>query len=229
MCRRYYRSTHKPESSGLFGLSEIETARLFSNSKCDISPATFQPIILERSDPASREIVIMRWGMIPRFAKSDVLYKACSTMNAKAETLTTRTMWSVPLHSGRCLVPVSGFYEWKVADIDRQFYAVEMTDGRPFALAGLWDAWINPLTDQKILSYSIITTDSNVLLHNVSTRMPAIIAASDYKRWLSRDCLNGPPDDLLRPFPPEKMKIVGAFDDYELQFECPEKSQRGEF
>jgi putative SOS response-associated peptidase YedK len=106
------------------------------------------------------------------------------------------------------------FYEWKVSDIDRQFYAVEMTDGRPFALAGLWDAWKNPVTDQEILSYSIITTGSNVLLHNVSTRMPAIIAASDYKRWLSRNGPNGPPYDLLRPFPPENMTIVEVFNDY---------------
>jgi putative SOS response-associated peptidase YedK len=213
MCRRYYRSPYKPDSAGLFGLSWIETAPLISDSKSDISPTTFQPVIREQTDPASREIVMMRWGMIPRFAKSDALYKACNTMNAKAETLTTRTMWSVPLHSGRCLVPVSGFYEWKVSDIDRQFYAVEMTDGRPFALAGLWDAWKNPVTDQEVLSYSIITTDSNVLLHNVSTRMPAIIAASDYKRWLSRDDPNRPPYDLLRPFPPEDMTIVEAFDD----------------
>jgi putative SOS response-associated peptidase YedK len=216
MCRRYYRSPHKPESTELFGLSGIETAPWFSNSKCDISPTTFQPVILERSDPANREIAIMRWGMIPRFAKSDVLYKACNTINAKAETLTSRTMWSVPLHSGRCLVPVSGFYEWKVSDGDRQFYAVEMTDGRPFALAGLWDAWKNPRTDQEIRSYSIITTDSNDLLENVSTRMPAIIAASDYKRWLARDGPNGPPYDLLRPFPPKNLTIVEAFDDYQI-------------
>lgn len=213
MCRRYYRSPHKTDSEDLFGLSWIETAPLFSNSRRDISPTTFQPIILERSDPAIREIVTMRWGMIPRFAKSDALYKACNTMNAKAETLTTRTMWSVPFHSGRCLVPVSGFYEWKVSSIDRQLYAVEMTDGTPFALAGLWDAWKSPVTDQEILSYSIITTDSNVLLHNISTRMPAIIAASDYERWLSRDSPDGPPYDLLRPFPSEDMIIAEVFDD----------------
>jgi putative SOS response-associated peptidase YedK len=184
MCRRYYRSSHELESTVLFGLSGIETAPLFSNSKCDISPTTFQPVILERSDSASREVISMRWGMIPRFAKSDALYKACNTINAKAETLAKRAMWSVPLHGGRCLVPVSGFYEWKVSDVDRQFYAVEMTDGRPFALAGLWDTWKNPVTGHEVLSYSIITTNSNDLLDNVSTRMPAIIAASDYKRWL---------------------------------------------
>jgi putative SOS response-associated peptidase YedK len=169
----------------------------------------------------------MRWGMIPRFAKSDALYKACNMMNAKAETLTTRAMWSVPLHSGRCLVPVSGFYEWKVSDVDRQFYAVEMIDGRPFALAGLWDAWKNPITDQKILSYSIITTDSNDLLDNVSTRMPAIIASSDYKRWLAKDGPNGPPYDLLRPFPPKNMTIVDAFDDYQTSIRNPNRNEEG--
>jgi putative SOS response-associated peptidase YedK len=131
-------------------------------------------------------------------------------MNARAETLETKAMWSVPLQSGRCLVPVSGFYEWKASDAGEKLYAVEMATREPFALAALWDCWKNPVNRQEILSYTIITTESNDLLTKISTRMPVIVESRDFDRWL--DDRQEPPYDLLRPYPGEKMSLLELFE-----------------
>jgi putative SOS response-associated peptidase YedK len=145
MCRRYYRSFHESGMEALAGLSATDNSAIFPQGRCDVNPTTFQPVILERPSSRNRQLVTMRWGMIPRFAKSLSLFRGSATMNAKAETLSMRTMWLAPLYSGRCLVPVSGFYEWTDSDLDRKSYAVEMADRKPFALAALWDSWKNPL------------------------------------------------------------------------------------
>jgi putative SOS response-associated peptidase YedK len=208
MCRRYYRSFHESGMEALAGLSTTDNSAIFPQERCDVIPTTFQPVILEIPSSRNRQLVTMRWGMIPRFAKSLALFRGSATMNAKAETLSMRSMWLAPLYNGRCIVPVSGFYEWKDSDLDRKSYAVEMTNRKPFALAALWDSWKNPLNDQEILSYSIITTQSNNLLDCVSTRMPVIVEACNYDRWLTRDEKSNPPYDLLRPLASEKMTLT---------------------
>jgi putative SOS response-associated peptidase YedK len=92
-----------------------------------------------------REMVAMRWGMVPHFAKSLADFKGYSTINAKAETLTTQAMWRVPFQRRRCLVPADGFYEWKALDTKtKQPYAFTIRSGEPFAFAerfvsGVWD------------------------------------------------------------------------------------------
>ncbi len=85
----------------------------------------------------------------------------------------------------------------------KQPYAFKMTDGAPFAFAGLWDAWREP-DGGWLQSFSIVTTEANELMSPVHTRMPVILHPRDYSRWLDRDT-DRPPIDLLRPFESELM------------------------
>ncbi len=131
----------------------------------NVAPTSFQPVIREQRETGERELVMMRWGMIPNFAKSLAEFKGMSTINAKAEAVTTNAMWRVPFKRRRCLIPADGFYEWKKIDEkSKQPYAFSMKDGEPFAFAGLWDAWRDPAADNNWLqSFTIITTDPNEL------------------------------------------------------------------
>jgi putative SOS response-associated peptidase YedK len=81
----------------------------------------------------------------PHFAKSLAEFKGFSTINTRAESIMKSAMWRVPFQRRRCLVPADGFYEWKKIDPKtKQPYAFAMTDGEPFAFAGLWDVWKEP-------------------------------------------------------------------------------------
>jgi putative SOS response-associated peptidase YedK len=83
-------------------------------------------------------------------------------------------------------------------------YAFSMSDGAPFAFAGVWDGW-KDLDGGWLQSYSIITTTPNELTATVHNRMPVILEPKDYNRWLDRVDGERPPVDLLRPFPAEEM------------------------
>ena len=179
----------------------------------NVAPSTFQPVVRAGKETGGRELVLMRWGMVPYFAKSAAEFKGFSTINAKAETVVANAMWRRPFERRRCLVPVDGFYEWKRIDAKpdakkaakiKQPFAFGMQDGAPFALAGLWDAWKGP-DGTWLQSYTVITTDANALMVPVHNRMPVILKPSDYDRWLARDNAR-PPVDLLRPFDAEKME-----------------------
>src|SRR5207248_9328433 len=98
----------------------------------------------------------------------------------------------------RCLVPASGFYEWKRLDEkNKQPFAFDLLNGRMIAFAGLWDGWKDPANRVRLRSYTIITTGANELMAPIHDRMPAILHPSDYDRWLDRDSdPDRPPLDL---------------------------------
>jgi putative SOS response-associated peptidase YedK len=199
MCGRYYRRSDKQRLAEAFRLGKLPDGFVLPPD-FNVAPTTFQPVVVNHRETAERELTPMRWGMVPFFAKSAAEFKGFSTINARAETVTTNAMWRRPFERRRCLVPADGFYEWKALDPKtRQPYAFAMRDGAPFAFAGLWDAWREP-DGGWLRSFAIITTDPNELTAKVHNRMPVILKPADYDRWLSRDEGERPPLDLLRPF-----------------------------
>ena len=144
-------------------------------------------MIRANKETGERELEMMRWGLVPYFAKSPVDFKGFSTINAKAESVATAATWRRPFEKRRCLVPADGFYEWKkLSEKTKQPYRFTMNTGEPFAFAGLWDAWKEP-SGGWLISYAIITTDANEVMQPVHNRMPVILKPADYDRWLSRD------------------------------------------
>ena len=205
MCGRYYRRSDKQRIAEAYRLGEIPFDLVLPDWDFNVAPTTFQPVIRQSRDSRDRELVLMRWGLVPYFTKQLSDVKGLSTINAKAEGIEKSPTWRVPVLRRRCLVPADGFYEWKRLDAKtRQPFAFRMADDAPFAFAGLWDAWKAP-DGSWLQSYSIITTDANELMAKVHNRMPVILHAKDYERWLDRDA-DRPPIDLLRPYEAEGMR-----------------------
>jgi putative SOS response-associated peptidase YedK len=152
---------------------------------------------------AGNEGRLMRWPLIPSFAK-DMQLKY-STSNATAERLLESAVYNRLIHKRRCLIPISGFYEWQGAKPPKTPYYVYLKSEEIFALAGLWDTWKKP--DGSLLSsVTVITTEPNDLMRRIHRRMPVILQREDEEPWL--DCGANPFDKvqaLVQPFPSELM------------------------
>jgi putative SOS response-associated peptidase YedK len=207
MCGRYYRKTDKQAIAEAFHVAEVHDFPL-PPWDYNVAPTTSQPIIRNNRDTGERELVLLRWGLVPFFTKSLAEFKGFSTINARAEGIATSRTYREPFKKRRCLVPASGFYEWKRLDPkDKQPFAFDLANGKMIAFAGLWDAWKDPANGQWLQSFTIVTTDANELMAPVHDRMPVILHESDFDRWLSRDDNPAhPPIDLLRPFPADEME-----------------------
>ena len=210
MCGRYVRRSDKQRIAEAFRLGQLPESFILPPDY-NVAPATFQPVIRLNRDTGEREIVMMRWGLIPYFAKAAADFKGFSTINAKAETVQEKALWRGPFQKRRCLVPADGFYEWlKLDPKTRQPFAYSLRDGYPFAFAGLWDAWKDPANGEYLQTFAIITTTANELTGKVHDRMPVILNPKDYDRWLERGTAEQPPVDLLRPYEADEMTATKA-------------------
>jgi putative SOS response-associated peptidase YedK len=108
-------------------------------------------------------------------------------INARSDTVATKPSFRSAFKKRRCLIPADGFYEWKKLDKGKQPYFIHMRDDEPFAFAGIWEAWDNPDDGKEVQSCTIITTDANALMKTIHDRMPVILPASAYDRWLDSD------------------------------------------
>ncbi|MEJ2718431.1 MAG: SOS response-associated peptidase [Deltaproteobacteria bacterium] len=157
-------------------------------------------------DSDRRKFVMLRWGLIPFWAKDiKIGYK---TINARSETAPGKPAFRSAFKKRRCLIPADGFYEWKSAKGKREPYLVRLKDEQLFAFAGLWERWKGP-DDDVIESCTILTTGANEFLSPIHDRMPVILPARDYHAWL--DPLVEEPETLLSllvPYPPDEMTAV---------------------
>ncbi|MEO5656011.1 MAG: SOS response-associated peptidase [Nitrosospira sp.] len=125
---------------------------------------------------------MMRWGLIPYWAKDT---KKLSVMNnARAETIAEKPTFREFFRQRRCLIPASGFYEWKTKGKRKQPYFISSRDGRPFSFAGIWSTWKAANTGESIDSCTIITTECNALMQPIHDRMPVILSPEDWAAWL---------------------------------------------
>jgi putative SOS response-associated peptidase YedK len=157
------------------------------------APTSKLPVVV--SADGSRILTLMRWGLIPSWAKDSKL--GYSTFNARAETLATRAAFRGAWQAGRrCLVLADGYYEWR--DTDKQPFAVALANRGPMTLAGLWDEWRSP-AGERVKSFAIITTTGNALLAPLHDRMPTVIPPDGWDDWLGENSMNeGVVKTLLR-------------------------------
>src|SRR5215472_14415619 len=153
---------------------------------------------------------MMKWGLVPHWAKDDKLQY--STFNARAEEFTTkpafRDAWK---RDQRCLVVTDGFYEWKKLDAKgklKQPHAIAMADDGQMVMAGLWAKWKSPTSGEEVLSCTILTSEPNNAMGELHDRMPVILAEIDWPKWLGEE----PTSEqdllaLLRPCRDEDLKI----------------------
>ena len=181
-------------------------ARYTFGSRYNVRPTDTMPIITWGED-GRRRLELARWGLVPSWWKESGPPKF-STINARAETLASSSMWRGPFKMSRCLVPASGFYEWPEKGKGKPPVFVYPRDHKMFAFAGVADTWSNPETGERVRSYSIVTVGPNSLMEPVHDRMPAILEDEAVSLWM--DPLTKDPDVLARvllPYPAELMTM----------------------
>lgn len=133
-----------------------------------------------------------RWGLIPHWAKDEKIgYKL---INARAETVSEKPSFRSAFKQRRCLIPASGFYEWKKVGSQKQPYYFQLKGSPVFAMAGLWETWKSS-TGETVESFTIITTEANDIVSQIHNRMPVIIPREGYNKWFSLENA-----ELLKPY-----------------------------
>ena len=170
-------------------------------------PPTMPMLVAMRSVDGRRIPQMMKWGLIPHWAKDSKLQY--STFNARSEEFTTKPAFKDAWKWGqRCLVLTNGFYEWKKLDAKtKQPYAIVMKDRSLYGFAGLWERWKDKASGEVVRSFTIITTEPNEVCAPIHDRMPVIVDPANYGKWLGEE----PVDPMrllmmLNPFPAEQME-----------------------
>jgi len=146
----------------------------------NVAPKSVQPVVRLNRDSGNREFALLRWGLVPFWAR-DAKF-TYSTINARAEEAATKPAYREALKKRRCLVPANAFYEWQRLDAKKkQPYAIALKSGEPYAFAGLWERW-QPKEGVALETFTILTTDPNALMEPIHNRMPVILEPKDYDR-----------------------------------------------
>ena len=222
MCARYTLRCGAAAVGSLFDLDEV----LEFAPRYNIAPTQDVPGVVANAH-GTRVLRTYRWGLIPRWA--DDLGIGQRMINARSESLQERPAFRDAFRQRRCLLPADGFYEWVEEEVARavpsdpqaslfgdaqepavikttvvkQPYHIRRLDGRPFAFAGLWDAWTSP-EGHAVESCTVVTTEPNDLLRPIHDRMPVILSPDAFDLWLDpefeeAEALNA----LLVPCDPE--------------------------
>ena len=151
------------------------------NPRYNIAPTQQIPVVRQHPKEPRRDLALMRWGLIPAWAKDTS--GAARMINARSETAHTLTAFREAMKLRRCLVPADGFYEWQRRGSSKQPFCFEVGDSELFAFAGLWERWRDP-GGQWLKSCTILTTTPNAVTSAVHDQMPVIVHPDSYDLWL---------------------------------------------
>lgn len=147
----------------------------------NIAPTQAIPVIRQNSKEPRRELSLVRWGLIPSWAKDSS--GAARMINARSETAATKPAFRDALRFCRCLIPADGFYEWQRTGTAKQPYCIEVNKGELFAFAGLWERWKDS-GGKLVETCLILTTTPNAVTAAIHDRMPVILDPDGYDLWL---------------------------------------------
>jgi len=166
----------------IFGLVEHPTI----HPRYNIAPTQQIPIIRQYAD-GQNHLDHLHWGLIPSWAKDRSI--GSKMINARSETVTEKPAYRQAVRYRRCVVPSSGFYEWKQEGKVKQPWYIRLKDGSPMVFAGLWETWKSS-EGEVIESCTILTTASNRLVEPLHDRIPVILHLDEYGEWLDRNTTN---------------------------------------
>jgi putative SOS response-associated peptidase YedK len=144
--------------------------------------APTQPVAIITND-APKELTIVKWGLIPSWSKDAKI--ASTLINARSETADSKPSFRSAFKYRRCLIPVTGFYEWLATDDGKIPHFIHVKDQELASFAGLWEVWRNPEGDE-VWTCSILTTDANEKIQHLHHRMPVILDEKDRDTWLDK-------------------------------------------
>ena len=200
MCGRYFLHSSADKLASLCG----EMPMPVLEARYNIAPT--QPVPIVRQNPAGRrEMVLLRWGLIPSWSKGPD--SRFSMINARVETVAQKPAYRTAFRYRRCLVPVDGFYEWRATDSGKQPYVLRPRDGAPMALAGLWEHW-QDADGNELESCTILVREANTQVRAVHERMPVIMTPDSFDLWLDIHAQKPQPlETLLAVQQPPELEI----------------------
>ncbi|MCX7800812.1 MAG: SOS response-associated peptidase [Fimbriimonadales bacterium] len=200
MCARFCLAAPAEVIGSLFGLPEPPDLP----PRYNIAPLTPVAGVLQPPN-APRQLRLFRWGLVPPWAKDP----SSGPINARAETAAEKPTFRTAMRRRRCLVPATGFFEWREEGGRKQPYLFRRKDGQPFGIAGLWEAYEG--ADGAFESVALLTTSSNELVSPYHGRMPVLVPTAEFDRWLDPG-LQRPEAlaDLLAPVPWPDMEVVAV-------------------
>ncbi len=188
-------------------LGSIIRTYLIDEERADVSPgyniSPGGPVISVILEGGRRVLTRFLWGLVPHWAGDPS--RARKMINARAETVGDKPSFRAAFRSRRCLVPASGFYEWKREGRVRVPYYVRLTSGASFAFAGIYEAWTPP-SGPDVYTCAIITTTPNSLMKPIHDRMPVILSPDRHDAWIDSSTPAGVALTLLGPYPPGEME-----------------------
>ena len=203
MCGRYTEIASDDELIEHFDIEQAPPRE----PRYNIAPTQDAPIVCLNRD-GQRRMAMHRWGLIPFWADDAKI--GARLINARSETVAETPAFRDAFRGRRCLVPTSGFYEWRRLDAKtKRPYFIRLREPAPFAFAGLRARWQSP-DGPAIRSYTILTTTPNAVMAPLHDRMPVIIHPADYALWLDPDAPPGALLDLLRPAPDDALEAYGV-------------------
>ncbi len=181
MCGRFTQLFTWAELAGLYNLTNVPVPNL--RPSWNIAPTQDVGVIVKEG--GGRIYKTMRWGLIPFWAKDEKIGNRL--INARAESAATRPAFRAAWKERRCLVPASGFYEWRAVEVPGRakpakmpFY-ISRKDGVPLTFPGLWERW----GPDKLLSFTIFTTEARNGIRDIHNRMPLMLAPEGFEPWLA--------------------------------------------
>lgn len=196
MCGRFSLFATEEELAKESGSQRLGDFRI--EKRYNIAPG--QWILIVRPERSARVPSLARWGLVPSWSRDPEA--GPKPINARSEGITSKPMFRGALRHGRCLIPASGFYEWKTAGKAKVPHFIRPKAGGIYLFAGISDVWLGP--DGELPTAAIVTTEANSLMQPIHDRMPVILPSEAVGAWVDPD--NRHPEDLLLPFPPELME-----------------------
>ena len=206
MCGRFTLATDLAQLEERFS---FHTANRSFAPRYNIAPsqAVLAVIRDEKDNRAGNRGGLLRWGLIPSWAKDAEIGNRM--INARAETVAEKPSFRRALQQRRCLILADGFYEWRQEGKKKIPTFITLASREPFAFAGLWETW-RPPDGEVIHSCTIITTTPNTLMEVIHNRMPVILARESETAWLDRTITE--PEKLLPLLVPYPETLMDAYE-----------------
>ena len=194
----------------------IEIAQDIINEQYHVNAFNFPkcPIIT-----SSDQIQAFNWGLIPFWVKTEENAEEIKrmTLNARADTIFEKPSFREPIMKKRCIVPSTGYFEWRHEGSKKIPYYIYLKNEEIFSMAGIYDTWLDKSTGVEHTTFSIITTDTNPLtnyIHNTKHRMPAILSKEDEEKWLETALSKSEIASFLKPYDAELMDAYVIKNDF---------------
>lgn len=180
MCGRFAFYSPSEAAAALFGVS----GSLPVVPRYNIAPTQYIAAVRDGEDK-ERELVMLRWGLVPSWAKDPSIGNRM--INARAETVAEKPSFRAAYRRRRCVVLADGFYEWRREGDVKTPYFISLASGKPFALAGLWENWHDRESDESVQTTALITIEANDFMRPLHHRMPMILETTAANDWLGGD------------------------------------------